>query len=214
MGTRFTMNAIIDELREKVKSHPHNGLLKDALAHLSDLQRSASSGEPQNVSWGTVRRDFDLLEAEGLWQKSERKIKVLDELRLSMTMDGPEDDSVPAAASLDLRAEAHLKGDNTTEIIPQDASHSCILYSVDPLVLPRELVDILNHTYFLHVLATDPIKVLPPGKSLLSVLSRPRTTNGPTEDSSSLHDKVEDMVHKAFWNEVRWLIYHLRHTFS
>jgi hypothetical protein len=194
------MNSIIDELKEKAKSHPHNALLEDAIAHLLDLQHSAISGESRNISWDVIRRDFDSLEAEGLWEKSETDVKVLDELRSSM--EGP-DDSVSPESSVNPRTETNLNSDKITILIPEDLKNSSILNSIDPLVLPRELVDILNQTYFLHILGTDPTKVLPPGKSLLSVLSRPHFTNGRAEGSSpSLHDKVEDMVHKAFWNEV------------
>ena len=72
---------------------------------------------------------------------------------------------------------------------------------VSSLGLPVELVDTLNNAHFLHVLATDPAQVLPPGKSLLSVMSRSRTTDGDTKPT--LQSKVEDLAHKAFWDEVR-----------
>jgi hypothetical protein len=196
------MNAIIDELKAQASSYPRNPLLERTIAHLLDLRDSAISGKHQNVSWDAIRRDFDSLEAEGLWQKSEVSVRVLDELRLSM---GGQDDSgsVPAETSLNLRSESHLEGENLKVVIPADSSNASLFNSMVTLALPQELVDILNHTYFLHVLATDPVKVLPPGKSLLSVLSRPHLATGRTEGSSpSLHDKVEDMVHKAFWNEV------------
>ncbi|EGN99782.1 hypothetical protein SERLA73DRAFT_106582 [Serpula lacrymans var. lacrymans S7.3] len=74
--------------------------------------------------------------------------------------------------------------------------------SVDPVVLPLELVELLNHVYFLHLVATDPSKVLPPGKSLLSMMSRTHAQGDSQDDSlSGLRTKVEDMVHKAFWDE-------------
>jgi hypothetical protein len=195
------MNAIIDELKGKAKSHPHNSLLENTITHILDLRHSAISGEPQNVSWDVIRRDFDSLEAEGLWQKSETTVKVLDDLRLSM---GGSGDSVPVETSdLNSRTQPNLEGGNITIIVPPNPTNLFMLNSIDPLVLPQELVDVLNHTYFLHILATDPTRVLPPGKSLLSLLSRPHSINARTKDSPpNLHDKVEDMVHKAFWNEV------------
>jgi len=82
-------------------------------------------------------------------------------------------------------------------------------------MLPTELVEILNQAYFLHLLATDPARVLPPGKSLLSMMTRQHTkisssttasTSGELKsynDESVLHDRVEQVVHTAFWNEVR-----------
>ncbi|KAH9944701.1 hypothetical protein B0H21DRAFT_877511 [Amylocystis lapponica] len=71
---------------------------------------------------------------------------------------------------------------------------------VNTALLPIELVDVLNNAYFLHMLATDPERVLPPGKSLLSALSRPNSSTNDGEPPS-LHDRVEDIVHKAFWDE-------------
>lgn len=78
--------------------------------------------------------------------------------------------------------------------------------------LPFDLVDALNQAFFLHMLATDPARVLPPGKSILSMLSRPRMGTLKDEDKDkdslgSLQRKVETMVHKAFWDEVRVVLY-------
>ncbi|KAI0633719.1 hypothetical protein C8Q77DRAFT_1218015 [Trametes polyzona] len=71
-----------------------------------------------------------------------------------------------------------------------------------PTVLPLELVQILNHTFFLHLLATDPERVLPPGKSLLSIMTSPRAHARQQEgDLPKLEGRVHDFVHKAFWDE-------------
>jgi len=75
--------------------------------------------------------------------------------------------------------------------------------------LPADLLDLLNQTYFFHFLANDPSKVLPPGKSLLSVLSRPSVRQKRDDEPPALQEKVEEMIHKAFWDEVlRHLIVH------
>ncbi|KAG8213694.1 hypothetical protein J3R82DRAFT_10392 [Butyriboletus roseoflavus] len=55
------------------------------------------------------------------------------------------------------------------------------------------------HT-FLHILATDPAQVLPPGKSLLSVMSGSHIT-ADGDSKLTLHNKVGDLVYKAFWDE-------------
>ena len=68
--------------------------------------------------------------------------------------------------------------------------------------LPADLLDLLNQVYFLHLLANDPSKVLPPGKSLLSVMSRPHVRRRGDDKPPALQEKVEEMVHKAFWDEV------------
>jgi len=68
--------------------------------------------------------------------------------------------------------------------------------------LPADLLDLLNQAYFLHLLANDPSKVLPAGKSLLSVMSRPHVRMHGDDELPTLQEKVEEMVHKAFWDEV------------
>ncbi|KAG5648507.1 hypothetical protein DXG03_003118 [Asterophora parasitica] len=62
------------------------------------------------------------------------------------------------------------------------------------MALPPEL---LQQAYFLHVLATDPAKLIPPGKSLLSLMARAPEPPPP----SALHARVEQAVHNAFWDE-------------
>ncbi|KAG6842187.1 hypothetical protein C0991_001680 [Blastosporella zonata] len=61
-------------------------------------------------------------------------------------------------------------------------------------MLPPEL---LQQAFFLHALATEPARVLPPGKSLLAMMARAP----PIPQPSALHAQVEHVVHKAFWDE-------------
>lgn len=77
-----------------------------------------------------------------------------------------------------------------------------LIPSPDPPILPLELIEILDKTYFLHLLATDPGQVLPPGKSLLSAMSRPHV-HSEGDPEPTLQNKVEKLAHKAFWDEVR-----------
>jgi len=76
------------------------------------------------------------------------------------------------------------------------------------LLLPVELMESLNQTYFLHRLVTEPDKVIPPGKSLLSMMTH---TGFELQDDASaqsdekqpaLTDRVAEVAHKAFWGEV------------
>lgn len=71
-------------------------------------------------------------------------------------------------------------------------------------VLPVELVQILNQAYFLHLLATDPAKVVPPGKSLLSMMTSAHIggQQSSKDQTAALHDKVAQVVDTAFWNGV------------
>lgn len=68
--------------------------------------------------------------------------------------------------------------------------------------LPVDLLDLLNQAYFLHLLANDPSKVLSAGKSLLSVMSHPDVRMPGNDELPKLQEKVKEMVHKAFWDEV------------
>lgn len=70
--------------------------------------------------------------------------------------------------------------------------------------LPLELVSALNDTYVLHVLATDPAKLVPPGKSLVSMLLGSSLLPESAPDAhKSMKDKVEASMHRVFWDEVR-----------
>ncbi|EAU91202.2 hypothetical protein CC1G_06837 [Coprinopsis cinerea okayama7 len=70
-------------------------------------------------------------------------------------------------------------------------------------VLPLELVESLDHAYFLHLLATQPEKVVPPGKSLLSMLLHAQlaASKSAPGDPQPLLERVKEVAHKAFWDE-------------
>lgn len=70
-------------------------------------------------------------------------------------------------------------------------------------ILPAGLIEVLNYGYFLHLLVTDPERVLPPGKSLLSVMAKPQSMRREEGGLPKLKDRIQDVVHKAFWDEVR-----------
>ncbi|KAG6886150.1 hypothetical protein C0993_000668 [Termitomyces sp. T159_Od127] len=61
-------------------------------------------------------------------------------------------------------------------------------------MLPPEL---LQQAFFLHALATEPARVLPPHKSLLAMMARAPAAAQP----SAIHARVERVVHKAFWDQ-------------
>lgn len=71
--------------------------------------------------------------------------------------------------------------------------------------LPYELVESLNHVYFLHLLANEPERVLPPGKSLLSMMIHSQMNADKTKgkEAENLLERVQEVAHRAFWNEVR-----------
>ena len=72
------------------------------------------------------------------------------------------------------------------------------------MALPTELVDSLNQTYFLHLLVNDKEKVVPPGKSVFSMLmhSNFRLPQLEPDGHSDLIERVKEAAHKVFWREV------------
>ncbi|PPQ79952.1 hypothetical protein CVT25_003024 [Psilocybe cyanescens] len=73
--------------------------------------------------------------------------------------------------------------------------------------LPPELIETLNQTYFLHLLVTEPHKVIPPGKSLLSMMTHANFKASditPKQDKrEQIENRVKEVAHRAFWNETR-----------
>ncbi|KIY50324.1 hypothetical protein FISHEDRAFT_39855 [Fistulina hepatica ATCC 64428] len=74
--------------------------------------------------------------------------------------------------------------------------------------LPFELSSAVNQAYFLHVLAVEPGKIVPPGKSLLSMMTNQGDQVFPNHSQSdrekataAVHNRVESIVHTAFWNQ-------------
>jgi len=72
--------------------------------------------------------------------------------------------------------------------------------------LSLELIRAVNRTYLLHLLTLDPDKVLPPGKSLIAVITQEKL--GQSEDSekteaTSLRKQVKKVMQRAFWDVVR-----------
>lgn len=192
-----TMQRILDQLRAHADAAPDNALLTHTIAALLDVQRRPHG--PHSVSWDALSRDFQRLRDHELWEPSTENDELLDALRVLLTS--------PSHMSPRESVEPHqtpLSGEKVSvvNVIPSPGVSSQLVSNRDHLVLPVELIDVLNNAYFLHILATDPAQILPPGKSLLSVMSRARST-ADGDPKPTLHSKVEDIAHKAFWDEVR-----------
>lgn len=195
----FDLGCVMDRILDQLTAHAgdaaqDNALLGDTISLLRDIQRHPDG--PYPVSWDVLYNNFQALRDRGLWERSTENDELLDALRILLT-------NVRSAQAHVEHPQQPLLGEKITIAIPPAQTLSSQLVSnQDHLVLPVELVDILNNAYFLHILATDPTQVLPPGKSLLSVMSRSHTSSeGDTK--LTLHSKVEDLVHRAFWGEVR-----------
>ena len=61
------------------------------------------------------------------------------------------------------------------------------------------LLDLIEQTHFLRMLLTDPDRVIPPGKFLLSMLTNAKFDK---EKDSAILDGVTQVAHRAFWDEV------------
>ncbi|KZV69530.1 hypothetical protein PENSPDRAFT_676048 [Peniophora sp. CONT] len=83
---------------------------------------------------------------------------------------------------------------------PSITAHPLLKALPESTFLPAELLGILNHTYFLHLLVTDPSKVVPPGKSILSVLGKPHAQVSEPGRLHEIQSEVEDTIRRAFWD--------------
>lgn len=65
---------------------------------------------------------------------------------------------------------------------------------------PTSIQPLLNDARLLFVLATEPSRVLPEGKTLASVFSDPSEVA--QKPLNPLEEQISEMVHQAFWDEV------------
>lgn len=195
------MEAILSKLKAKAEIAPDNALLRDTISLLTDLHRNEAV--TQRVTWDSLIRDFQRLQDQGLWDVSEDNTKLLNTLQHFLTTQPSKElDRKPASNMPGPSHPTSRTSQSSFSIIYPDSESapSPLIPTSDPVLLPLELVEILNRTYFHHLLATDPKRVVPPGKSLVSMLSGP-PKGGEDAEKPTLRDKVEDLVHKAFWDE-------------
>jgi len=195
------MDSIIRRLKVKAQAAPTSTLLKDTISLLEDLQRNPDIAI--DLSWDTLRWDFTQLQEHGLWEQSKENDDLLGALWDSLTAASNKASQATQPSFETSNAEGVSKGrflmlhpPSQSFVVPQ------LIPSADPPILPLELMEVLDKTYFLHLLATDPGQVLPPGKSLLSAMSRPHV-HSEGNSKPTLQNKVEKLAHKAFWDEVR-----------
>lgn len=175
------MDDLIGKLQALTQKHPENDAIKRLLVAIKTAD-AASAGPAQ---WANVRRDVKALVQQQLI--SEDELKRLGEL-------------VPQETG---SKDAETTGNFSIVVPPSPGERSLAQFLTNGSALPPELLDTLNHIYFLHLLATNPTSVLPPGKSLVSAMLGAGSTPGDGEDSTpTLRERVEDIVHKAFWSEV------------
>ena len=190
------MDALIHRLREKLQKHPNNDALRQALSACTMYRRGSNDIAERSVESAVSR-----LREEGLWDDDDKSI--WDNWRKSLTKEDVSAlNGYNAGSSRQVFFRQTFVQSQTDPPITARANPTSprLPFSFNtPTALPMELYGLLDQAYHLHMLATDPQAVIPPGKSLLSVLSRPHAERHPP---SVLHERVGDMVHRAFWDEV------------
>ena len=206
------MDALREDLQSKLTHNPANVTLRSAINALDDLQVVIKSGKLDASTQITKQNLLVLLQdlrSQGILGQTEDEIGhlsvVIDYLISSMAKDGDEQEH---------GEDALERGQLSFAVVPRRATLVDLApWNTRPHSIPYELVTELNEVYFLHLLTTAPEKVLPPGKSLRSVLtSRSTETNGSkvTKDDhnlSRLHSIVQEMARRAFWDEVSVMLY-------
>lgn len=188
------MNSLIQKLQAKLAQEPGNHSLEETL----ELLKTAQEKDGKNISHefyellGSKLRD---LEKDGIVDAHDVST-ALAYLGNGHVQDDLHSNHIPDG-------NKHLHSD-TMRYVEANLADSTVPRLAMPndsvAMLPIELIESLKQTYFLHMLATNPSKVLPPGKSLISVLSRPHVAA--QQEPSALQKRVENLVHKAFWEEV------------
>lgn len=209
------MNDILSILQRELDKHPDSRSLQVTISHLSQV---GTNGTHPRHTWDVLEHDFNRLIEEGLWDRTPENNKLVEDLRQRVIGHGTDNSRASNAEPHTGLSSSHAAGETSPPQIEEGKGISIVLpppistplldvSSVDMTALPIELAEALNQAYFLHLLATDPERVLPPGKSLLSVMLQPRAPTRHQEGKPpSLQAQVEDAVHRAFWDEVRRLL--------
>lgn len=199
---------VLSILQRRLDQQPESKSLRTAISHLSQIETRKI--QLHEIPWDIIKHDFNTLTAEGLWEATPENERLLEDLRntftsrpTSHTSDVLQSRLSPSPSPSRENQDSFERVRDISVVVPPPIAAPLLpISSVNTTVLPVELVEVLNHTYFLHLLATDPESVLPPGKSLLSVMLQPHAQNRQPGDLPSLHDRVKDLVHRAFWDEV------------
>ncbi|KAH8093953.1 hypothetical protein BXZ70DRAFT_1072755 [Cristinia sonorae] len=201
------MDRMARKLQDLLAKYPNNATVQDAYSRSQSWLSHQSVPQDPHITWDVTRKFFFKLQDEGILEKSTEIDSILEQVHAELLSTGTVSaeqqaaSSHPSLSSSSQSEEATASSTKLSIVLPPSISAGLRPLST-PTWLPAELLEVLNQAYFLHVLAMDPQKVLPPGKSLLSVMSNPSVLNADS-DTPSLQSRVEDLVHKAFWDEAR-----------
>lgn len=90
-------------------------------------------------------------------------------------------------------------------MVPSRYQHPVLAQHRLITLLPPDLVSEVNHAYFLHILATNPKRVIPSGKSLISIVTQEKLGDSWLDDRDQkpkLEHRVAQSMHAAFWDSV------------
>jgi hypothetical protein len=191
---------------QKIDPAHHDGRdhLQTTLRHLKLYQQALLDHDRSATAKSLLedlREDFKRLEGSKLWEGKQEPGKLLDELEVAVRRQIPHraNDSSAIASSSQAPSQQFSLVEPPK---PMSTFPGVPIFPVGGI--PSRLAGAAIQVSFLHILATDPSKVLPPGKSLLSLLSRSASRPPERKEDSlpTLHEKIESIAHKAFWDEV------------
>lgn len=191
------LDTLISKVNHALNDSDDNEILHAAARHLGDLHKKLLT---RSTVPGTIledlRQDFKRLEESGLWDKPGETSQLLGQIEDMIQRYHPASRASSETPTVDRFSVVGPAA------LPAPAFS--LLQNKDPIFLPKELMDRLQHAYFVHVLTTEPSKILPPGKSILSMMTQSRGRPKRSEEVPTLQEKIEHIAHKAFWDEV-WL---------
>jgi hypothetical protein len=185
----MAMDALLARLAVKSRNDEEKAVVDRLINLLSVIRRFE---DPARAPPGVVSaawEDYTFLSQNGFWDDGDQ-----DSELVRQTIHG----LASATTSAD-RADGKAP-EFSIEVAPSQTSS----FELGRTHLPIELVETIERIYFLHVLATEPTSILPPGKTLVSALASVQESSSTEQidESSTLHSHVEQAVHRVFWDEV------------
>ena len=200
-----TIDALYDDLQDKLKQRPDSTILQSTLEYLSQARVGLTSGN-LHTFLEQLRSYLDKLEEEGLWEWTPEKERLLQDLVYELAKIPPSQEPVrPHTPSVSSEASSSHENDTSISSGPIVAPPPPAPTFPHNTLQQAELAHALNQIWILHRLSTEPDTIVPPGKSLLSVTINPEayTDNDPM---APLRSQVENVVYKAFWDEVKSIL--------
>lgn len=177
---------ILDKLAAKARNDQERAVV-ERLVRSINIVRSNHQHVPVEVA-DTLREDYQSLLESQFWNEDELDARVVR--RYVWSASAPKVDAEDRSAGFSL-------------LLP-------LWNTASGPKLPMELMDSLERTYFLHTLAVRPQSILPPGKNLISALASIRHGSSQPETGMdvpmTVTQQVEKAVHRAFWDEVSFLV--------